>query len=313
MRILIADDEPTSRLITDMALRDLGHECHTVIDGALAWEDFLCQPADVVISDWLMPGLTGLQLCRKIRAHTPGSYAYFIMVTRRGAIDDVLEGMNAGADDFLIKPLDPDNLRAHLIAAARVTSMYRQLAEQRTELERLNDEVSTMARQDALTGLGNRRILQEDLAVMEARVTRYGHSYCLVLIDVDHFKSYNDTYGHQAGDHALQAVATQLKSHERGGDAVYRYGGDEFLCVFPEQSLLTGAVAVERMRVGLEQLAVPHTGTCLGVLTFSAGMAVLYHHGAKSMIEVLKEADEALYRAKQRGGNCVEVLASRPV
>lgn len=313
MRILIADDEATSRLITEMALQNLGHEHRSVTDGALAWEDFLCHRPDVVISDWLMPGLTGLQLCRKVRAHTPGSYTYFIMVTRRGAIDDVLEGMNVGADDFLTKPLDPDALRAHLIAATRVTSLHRQLAEQRSDLERLNREVSTLARQDPLTGLGNRRILQEDLEVMEARATRYGHSYTLALIDVDHFKSYNDKYGHQAGDHALQAVATQLKNHARRGDAVYRYGGDEFLCVLPEQSLLTGSVAVERMRAGVEQLAVPHSVNGPGVVTFSAGMAVLRRHGAKSVGEVLKEADEALYRAKQRGGNCVELLAAQPV
>ena len=248
MKILVADDDPTSRLIAQTALRSLGHECHTVTDGAQAWDAFRSRRPDVVISDWMMPGLTGLQLCRNIRAQAAGHYAYFIMVSSQGALDEILEGMSAGADDYLVKPLDPDDLQARLIAAARVTALHRQLAHQRTELEGLNHELTAIARRDPLTGLGNRRALQEDLDVLEARVSRYGHSYCMALLDVDHFKSYNDTYGHQAGDQILQTVAAQLKDQARGGDALYRYGGEEFLCIFPEQSLATGTQAVQRMR-----------------------------------------------------------------
>ena len=185
------------------------------------------------------------------RAHTPGGYTYFIMVTSQGGLDEILEGMGAGADDYLIKPLDSDDLQARLIAAARVTSLHRQLGEQRTELEGLNNELTAIARRDPLTGLRNRRALEEDLDLLEARVTRYGHRYCMALLDVDHFKSYNDTYGHQAGDRILQTVAAQLKDQARKGDALYRYGGEEFLCIFPEQSLTTGALAAERMRAGL--------------------------------------------------------------
>ena len=136
MKILVADDDPTSRLIAQTVLQSLGHDCHTVSDGAQAWDAFRIHRPDVVISDWMMPGLTGLQLCRNIRAHAPGSYTYFIMVTGQGGLDEILEGMGAGADDYLIKPLDPDDLQARLIAAARVTSLHRQLAHQRTELER---------------------------------------------------------------------------------------------------------------------------------------------------------------------------------
>jgi DNA-binding response OmpR family regulator len=138
MKILVADDDSTSRLIAETALRSIGHECHSVGDGAQAWDAFQSHRPDVVISDWLMPKLTGLQLCRNIRAHTPGSYTYFIMVTGQGALDQILEGMSAGADDYLVKPLDSEDLQARLIAAARVTSLHRQLAYQRTELERLN-------------------------------------------------------------------------------------------------------------------------------------------------------------------------------
>lgn len=308
MKILVADDDPTSRLIVQTALRTLGHECHTVTDGAQAWDAFRSQMPDVVISDWMMPGLTGLQLCRNIRDHDAGRYVYFIMVSGQGLLEEILEGMSAGADDYLVKPLDPDDLQARLIGASRVTSLHRQLAQQRDEMKALNHELTAIARHDALTGLGNRRALQEDLELLEARVTRYGHRYCMALIDVDHFKSYNDAYGHQAGDDALQAVAAQLKAKARSGDALYRYGGEEFLCIFPEQSTESGTRAVERMRAGVQRLAVSHAENPRGVLTVSAGLAMLHPESTRSASAVLKEADEALYRAKQQGRNRVEHL-----
>jgi two-component system, cell cycle response regulator len=312
MRILVADDEPTSRLIAQLALRGLGHECDTVVDGAQAWDAFRTSPPDVVISDWMMPGLSGLELCRNIRAHTAASYTYFILVTGQGAPDQIIEGMNAGADDYLIKPLDTDALQVRLIVADRVTSLHRQLAQQRTELEELNHELTVIALRDPLTGLGNRRSLEEDLGLLEARVARYGHRYSIALIDVDHFKAYNDTYGHQAGDQILRTVADQLREEARGGDAVYRYGGEEFLCVFPEQSLAKATVAAERMRSSLEGLAIPHSADSLGVVTLSAGLAMLDPRQTKSVGDVVKEADEALYRAKQLGRNRVESLAAQP-
>jgi two-component system cell cycle response regulator len=306
MNILVADDDPTSRLIVATALRNLGHECQTVTDGARAWDAFRSHRPDVVISDWMMPGLSGLQLCSKIREHDSGRYVYFIMVSGQGLLDEILQGMTVGADDYLVKPLDPDDLQARLIAAARVTSLHRQLAQQRTELEALNHDLASIARRDPLTGLGNRRALQEDLELLEARVTRYGHRYCMGLLDVDHFKSYNDAYGHQAGDDVLQAVAAQLKAKARSGDALYRYGGEEFLCIFPEQSMASGTHAIERMRIGVERLAVSHADSPRGLLTVSAGVAMLDPDHIRSASEVLKEADIALYRAKQLGRNRVE-------
>ncbi len=216
MKILVADDDPTSRLIVQVALRSLGHECHTVADGAQAWDAFQWGRPDVVISDWIMPRMTGLDLCRKIRGRASGSYTYFIMVTTQGGADEILEGMSAGVDDYLVKPLDSDSLQARLIAAARVTAEHRHLADERNELEHINQDLAALARCEPLTGLGNRRALKEDLEGLEARVNRYGHSYCMALLDVDHFKAYNDTYGHQAGDLVLQAVARELKAQARG-------------------------------------------------------------------------------------------------
>jgi diguanylate cyclase (GGDEF)-like protein len=312
MKILVADDDASSRLITQAAVRSLGHECHTVSDGAQAWEAFRSLQPDVVISDWMMPGLTGLQLCREIRRDTTDYYPYFIMVSGQGALGQILEGMSAGADDYLVKPLDPADLQTRLVAAARVTSLHRQLADHRIELERLNDDLVDAARRDPLTGLGNRRALEEDLALLEARVSRYGHTYGVALLDIDYFKSYNDTYGHQAGDDVLRAVATELRDQARSGDALYRYGGEEFLCIFPEQSLTSATQAVQRMRLGVARLAIEHVDNPPGVLTVSAGVAQLDSNHARSMSEVLKEADEALYLAKDLGRNRVELAVRLP-
>jgi two-component system, cell cycle response regulator len=312
MKILVADDDATSRLIVKAALHSLGHDAQIVDDGEQAWAAFRTEQPDVVISDWMMPGLTGLELCRNIREDDPGRYVYFVMVSGQGRLDEVLQGMTAGADDYLVKPLNPDDLHARLIAATRITALHRKLALQRLELETLNHDLTAIARRDPLTGLGNRRALQEDLELLEARVTRYGHRYCMALLDVDHFKSYNDAYGHQAGDEVLRAVAAQLKAKARSGDALYRYGGEEFLCILPEQSLESGTHAVERMRTGVERLKVPHTESERGLLTVSAGLAMLDPDHTRSASAVLKEADEALYRAKQLGRNRVERVQRRP-
>ncbi|MDX6233779.1 MAG: hypothetical protein QOH68_2851 [Nocardioidaceae bacterium] len=307
MKILIADDDATSLLIAQRVLRRLGYECHTASDGAQAWTTFRFLRPDVVISDWMMPGLTGLQLCTNVRGHEGGSYTYFIMLTARGAHHEILEGMSAGADDYLVKPLDLEDLQTRLVAAARVTALHRQLADQRTELDALNSQLAVIARRDPLTGLWNRRALDEDLALLEARATRYGHRYCMAMLDIDHFKSYNDSYGHLAGDQVLRAVAAKLTSLTRGGDAVYRYGGEEFLCIFPEQSVANGTLAVERMRCGVAGLALPHGAQPEGVVTVSAGLAVLGSPYPMTASEVLGAADEALYRAKQLGRNRVEL------
>jgi diguanylate cyclase (GGDEF)-like protein len=313
VKILIADDDHASRRIIQLIPRVVGHECHVVTDGTEAWEEFQRLLPDVVISDWKMPGLTGLELCRRIRSHDASGYTYFIMVTSQGDLDQINDGMNAGADDYLVKPLNPDDLRMRLVAASRVTSLHGRLGVERIELEGRNDELTAIARRDPLTGLGNRRALEEDLAILDARVTRYGHRYCMALVDVDCFKSYNDLYGHPAGDELLNIVASGLRAQVRAGDEVYRYGGDEFLCIFPEQSLAAGTRAVERMRANLEARAVIHAGNPFGVLTISSGMALLDPRNARPVTDVLKEADESLYRAKDLGRNRIgQPSAARP-
>jgi diguanylate cyclase (GGDEF)-like protein len=306
LKILVADDDAGARLITHVALLGFGYESHAVNDGTDAWHAFLDDKADVVITDWMMPGLTGPELCRRIRAHPDGASTYVIMLTRHGTHEHIVEGMNAGADDYIIKPLDPDELKTRLIAAKRITGVNSRIARQRVKLEQLNVDLEAIARRDPLTTLGNRLALQEDLELIEARASRYGHRYCIALLDVDHFKSYNDVYGHPAGDAVLRTVAGQLKALARAGDSVYRYGGDEFLCILPEQTMPTAIQAVERMRVALVDLAVQHVGNATGVLTISAGVAMVEPGSTVPVSEVLSRADQALYQAKAVGRNCVE-------
>ncbi len=313
MKILVADDDPTSQLVARAMVERLGHHCMVVGDGAQAWEAFQRHRPDVVITDWVMPGLSGVELCRKIRENAAGCFTYCILVTSLGARPRILQGMLAGADDYLVKPLHADDLQLRLIAATRVTSLHSQLDRQRDELETMNAELTGMSLQDPLTGLGNRRALNQELDRLQVQVHRYGTGYSMALFDLDHFKAYNDTYGHPAGDVVLQTTAAQLREQARGGDTLYRYGGEEFLCIFPEQSLAGGVLAAQRMGAALEALAIPHVGNASGPVTMSAGVAELDPRCPRAADEVLKEADAALYDAKELGRNRVRFPGSSRV
>ena len=210
MRILIADDSPTPRLMLQRELEGLGHECIVAHDGTQAWELFQGSGVDVVISDWMMPGMDGDELCRRVRADTDAPYAYFILHTSLEDLKHVVQGMQAGADDYLTKPFQRDQLATRLIAADRITALHRRLVSQQVELERLNEMFFADSRHDRLTGLGNRRRMDEDLERLNEQATRYGHPFAVVLFDVDRFKQFNDSAGHAAGDEVLRAVAASL-------------------------------------------------------------------------------------------------------
>ncbi len=306
MRILVAEDDAASREIFEAAVISLGHECVVAADGEEAWRLFETVDADVIISDRMMPGMDGVELCRRIRACKRDTYSYFIFLTVFDQKADVLRGMEAGADDYLIKPLDINELKMRLLVAKRVTSLHRQLSQQSAQLERLNRQLFDQSRTDPLTQLGSRLKLSEDLENINARADRYGHTCCAVMCDVDYFKAYNDNKGHLAGDEVLQAVSRALMNAARSGDYVYRYGGEEFLILLPEQSLDAGLVAAERFRRAVEELAIPHDSNPPDkVVTISAGVALLSHSGGKSVAAWLNEADAALYRAKEQGRNQV--------
>jgi two-component system chemotaxis response regulator CheY len=291
MQILVADDDRASRLGVRASLEKLGHDAALVADGEEAWGLYCAGGADVLITDRLMPGLDGLELCRRIRADPVGGYTYIVMMAGLGQHGEVLAAMEAGADDYLTKPVDPFHLQAGLVAAQRVTGLHRQLERYRTELERLNADLADLARRDALTGLGNRLRLDEDLAQLHWRCARYAWTYSLALCDLDHFKDHNDTHGHLAGDEVLRRTAAALKASARRGDGVYRYGGEEFVVILPGQEMDRAIAAGERLRARVRE-ATP--------VTMSVGVAA-FGEGDESPSDVLRRADEALYRAKEGG------------
>ena len=183
--MLVVDDDPTYRTLVAQAVRSFGHDPVVAADGLEAWDRFLDASPDVVITDWTMPGIDGIELCRRIRQHPGGSMAYVIVVTGRNSKEQVATGILAGADDYLTKPLVVEDLHLRLLAAYRMIALHRELARQRTDLEDLNEKLSEMARRDHLTGLGNRLALREDLEQVRARADRYGHRYGCLLYTSD--------------------------------------------------------------------------------------------------------------------------------
>jgi diguanylate cyclase (GGDEF)-like protein len=293
------------------AVEKFGHECIVAENGRVAWEYFAHSEIDVVISDWMMPEMDGMELCRRVRDYPKTTYTYFVFLTAMSDKEHMLMGMEAGADDYLIKPLDMVDLKVQFLAADRLTSLHRRLTQQNIELERLNNHLFEQARRDPLTQLGNHLQLREDLEVMRGRVERYSHSYCAALCDIDSFKGYNDHYGHLAGNEVLREVALTISRHCRSGDEAYRFGGEEFLVILPEQSLESATNGVERMRRAVEELRIPHHGPGgSGIVTVSAGVSALLPGELKSVDALLKEADDALYKAKQSGKNRVRVHES---
>jgi diguanylate cyclase (GGDEF)-like protein len=294
VHVLIADDDPVARTVLRHAVQRLGHTTRIVDDGEAAWAVYNEGEIDVILSDGIMPKVGGLELCRRVRACD--RFAYFILISSLEDKRSRLDGMRAGADDYLTKPLDRVELEMRMIAAERVTGLQRRIEAQRAELFR-------QGRVDALTGTKNRLALQEDLPKLHARLIRHGHPYSVVMLDVDHFKRFNDTQGHLAGDQVLRRVSENLNDCLRTSDSCYRFGGEEFCVVLPDTQLDAAAVVAERLRAAVHELGEPHPTGDAGVVTVSVGVALA--DPAKGVDDLLRAADQALYAAKDAGRNCV--------
>jgi two-component system, cell cycle response regulator len=304
LRVLIAEDEADSRYGLELAVRSLGYSCAVARDGQEAWEMHQAERADVILADWSMPRLDGLGLCRRVRLDSRGAYAHFIFVTGNADKAHFIEGMHAGADDYITKPVDLDELDARLEVSRRAVLIQRQGEVRTSALRRKNDHNFRAARTDALTTISNRLELMEDLKTLSSRVRRHGYSYSAAICDIDSFKAYNDSFGHMGGDDVLRRVAQSIRAGLRHTDRLYRYGGDEFLSILPQQTLAEAAEEMDRVRREVEELGIAHApSAAIPFVTISVGVAELKADSRERIEDWLRRADGALYLAKGLGRN----------
>src|SRR6478672_9392294 len=295
MKVLIADDSATSRALLRSVLTGWGYEVVTAKDGGEAW-DVLSQPdaPALVILDWVMPVLTGPEVCHKVRETLREPYTYILLLTSKGSKTETVEGLNAGADDYIVKPFDEHELQVRLRAGKRIIDLQLDLLKAREELRE-------RAEKDLLTMLPNRSAITSALDKEISRCHRDRRTVGVILLDIDHFKRINDTYGHFAGDAVLRETAGRLRSNTRPYDQVGRYGGEEFLVVLPNCDLEQAANQAERMRHRLHATGMLVDGQELQV---SASFGVTISDGSERSPDVfVRVADEALYRAKANGRN----------
>ena len=292
--ILIAEDDPLFRRLLQRRLENWGYRVIVARDGAEAWE-LLLQPdtADLLILDWMMPGIDGVELCSRIRERSQDPYKYILLVTGKDGKQDVIKGLKAGADDYLTKPFDHGELRARVWTGRRILSLQRELIQAREDLR-------FQATHDALTGLWSRGATLDLLSGELQRGLRLHTPTGILMIDVDHFKKVNDTYGHLAGDVVLREAAQRIGLAVRSYDFLGRYGGEEFLAVLSNCTLDELRRVAERMRCAVAEAAIV-TSTVNVDVTVSIGGVVT--SGGTHDLELLSAADAALYDAKRAGRN----------
>jgi two-component system chemotaxis response regulator CheY len=311
LKALLVEDEPLTCQVLRKMMEAWGYEVFTAEHGGEAWEIFRKENIKIVVADWLMPVMDGLTLCRKIRSSECPGYVYIIVVTGKNRKEDIIEGLAAGADDYLTKPFDPQELKLRLRAGERILSLERELTEEHEKLRELNIRLEELARIDSLMNIGNRRGFHETIEKIHHRACRYDRRYGIIMCDIDNFKSYNDTYGHIHGDGVLRTVAESIKRTIRLSDDVFRYGGEEIVVVLPEQNLASTALAAERIRRDIETIGIEHRGSEFGVVTVSCGVTAFEDDCDTARWEpVLDRADKAMYLAKNAGRNRVATLPS---
>ena len=300
--ILLAEDDPISRRLFEKILAKEGFTVTSVPNGRQALDLFRRQFFPIVLTDWQMPEMEGPELCRAIRGENSDRYVFIVMLTTKGAKDDIINGLEAGADDYLTKPAHHAELIARIKTGIRILELER-------SLKAAVDEIHLMSITDPLTGIYNRGYINERLPQEIRRSQRYGRNLSLLLCDIDHFKGVNDTYGHLAGDAVLATVAGCLIDTIRQQvDWAGRYGGEEFLVVLPETDYAGAMSLAERLRKNIQACpTVLDQGTI--PITVSIGVTSLSPDKLQELVKaevLLQEADRLLYAAKASGRNRIK-------
>lgn len=290
MKILLVEDDFMQRQLLLTILTRAGHEVVEADDGQVAWELLQKEHISLIITDWMMPVMSGLELIQRIREFNWTAYTYIILLTSKDTRNSIVTGLNAGADDYVTKPFDRDELLARLGIGKRILDLEARLA--------------NLTRHDPLTGLYNRKALYEIAQAELSRAVREGTPTSLVMLDLDHFKAVNDHFGHAVGDQALRHVAKILLQSNRVYDYVGRWGSEEFLVLLPNTELVEAAVVTERMRLNIE--VIPLRLPDGRVVELRASFGISSTDDTNFLLEtLLTQADKALSQAKASGRNRV--------
>jgi len=303
--VLVVDDSPVYRKLVEQVLFTEPYSLIFAADGAEAMKLYEERSPCMVITDWMLPDFSGFELCKRIRSDDTRPYTYIIVMTSNTKKDNVVKGLQAGADDYLTKPFDPGEMLARIGVGRRIIDLNRELAAKRQVLEEA-------ARTDPLTGLPNRRAIEEWTAKQLRGAARHNFPLWVVIGDLDCFKTINDTFGHDAGDIVLKIFADVLKKNTRASDICGRLGGDEFVLVFTHVESSFIEETVNRFREHFAALSFPLQGQSVQV-TASFGVAGIQDNGMCEFGTLLRRADQMLYEAKRAGRNLVRVSCSPAV
>lgn len=303
-RILVVDDHPDNVEIIDARLSSRGYLIESACNGQEALEKVYQDPPQLILLDVMMPLMDGFEVSRRIRGDSSLPYIPIILVTARGETQDKVEGLDAGADDYLTKPINFPELEARVRSMLRIKKLQDELDRQNKELEEVNERLRRLSITDGLTGLFNHRHVHELLHEEHERIKRSGQHLAVVMLDLDRFKLLNDTHGHPTGDLVLAETARILRENAREIDMVGRYGGEEFITLLPGAEEEAAALFAERVRVAVENFVFRDEGKEIR-MTVSAGVASGREGDYDTPDELIKRADKALYAAKEGGRNRV--------